>query len=167
MREAGEATLRSDLAITPAQSASKVIYYCTMLRGQKLKVVALLDSDAAGERAATQDELVRLLRSKEILRTKDHYTGQVIKPEIEDLLRDTLTAVAKDGLGWDVTATSAAQPDRPIVDIFIAEIGADFSKYKLAKAFLRWLASHGWSDLRAEERRAWTSLTAAINKAIA
>jgi hypothetical protein len=67
MREAGIPTMRDDVAITPAQSASKVVYYCALLRGQKLKhrrglrsphprVAALLDSDAAGDQAATQDE---------------------------------------------------------------------------------------------------------------
>ncbi|MEV6301562.1 hypothetical protein AB0M02_19280 [Actinoplanes sp. NPDC051861] len=122
MREAGVVTIRNDIAITPAQSASKVVYYCALLRGQKLKVAALLDSDAAGDHAATQDELVRLLKGKEILRTKDHYTGAVTRTEIEDLLRDTLVDVAKAELGWDVTATAAAQPGRPIIDIFTAEI---------------------------------------------
>jgi len=166
MRAAGVATMRPDVAVTPAQAASKVVYYCALLRGQKLKVAALLDSDAAGDQAATQDEMVRLLKSKEILRTKDHYAGQVGRPEVEDLLRDTLVVIAKDDLGWDVTATAAAQPRRPIVDIFTAEI-ADFSKYKLAKAFVRWLATHEWSDLTTAEQTAWISLTAAVNKALA
>lgn len=166
MREARVATMREDIAITPAQSASKVIYYCTLLRGQKLKVAALLDSDAAGEKAATQDELVRLLRSKEILRTKDVYTGPVNHPEVEDLLRDTLVGLAKDDLGWDVTAKAAAQPGRPIIDIFTAEIGQPFSKYKLAKAFLRWLSTHGWADLTSDEQAAWIKLTNLINKAL-
>lgn len=166
MREAGVPTMRDNIAITPAQSASKVVYYCTLLRGQRLKVAALLDSDAAGQQAAAQDELVRLLRSKEILRTKDHYSGLVTKPEIEDLLRDTLVEVAKAQLSWDVTATAAAQPGRPIIDIFNAEIVSSFSKYKLAKAFLRWLAQHEWSDLTSDEQIAWKSLTGAINKAL-
>lgn len=166
MREAGITTMRDDIAITPAQSASKVVYYCALLRGQKLKVAALLDSDAAGDRAAAQDELVRLLKGKEILRTKDHYIGAVTRTEIEDLLRDTLVDVAKAEPGWDITATAAAQPGRPIVDIFAAEI-TGFSKYKLAKAFLRWLSTHGWADLTAAEQAAWTSLTTAVNKALA
>ena len=116
MREAKVPTMREDIAITPAQSASKVVYYCTLLRGQKLKVAALLDSDAAGELAAAQDELVRLLRSKEILRTKDFYTGLVTRPEVEDLLRDSLIEVAKSDLGWDVTTTAAAQPGYVVAD---------------------------------------------------
>jgi hypothetical protein len=34
-------------------------------------------SGTAGEKAATQDELVRLLKSNQILRTKDHCRGPV------------------------------------------------------------------------------------------
>jgi AAA ATPase domain len=166
MHEAGIPAMRNNIAITPAQSASKVVYYCALLHGQRLKVAALLDSDAAGEQAANQDELVRLLRSKEILRTKDHYKGPVTKPEIEDLLRETLVGVAKSELNWDVTAKAATQPSRPIIDIFNAEIGSSFSKYKLAKAFLRWLSRHSWSDLTGDEQLALTSLTTAINKAL-
>ncbi|MFF0416267.1 AAA family ATPase [Kitasatospora sp. NPDC004745] len=64
MREAGvNGVMRDDIAIVPSGSASKVIYYCTILHTQKLKVTALLDSDAAGEKAATQDELVDCSRT--------------------------------------------------------------------------------------------------------
>ena len=39
------------------------------------------------------------------------------------------------------------------MDIFAAEI-ADFSKYKLAKAFLRWARAHEASDLTEERAEA-------------
>ena len=71
------------------------MYFATILHAQNLKVAALLDSDAAGESAANQDTLVHTLGQKAILRTKDVYAGSVGKPEIEDLLRSTLVAVAK------------------------------------------------------------------------
>ncbi|MGW3077818.1 AAA family ATPase [Kitasatospora sp. NPDC001132] len=167
MREAGvNGVMRDDIAIVPSGSASKVIYYCTILHTQKLKVTALLDSDAAGEKAATQDELVRLLKNNQILRAKDYYTGPVAGCEVEDLLRETLVTVALDKLGWDATTTAAAQPKRPIVDIFTKEI-TGFSKYKLAKTFLAWLTDHGWSDLTSDEQQSWTKLFAAINKGLA
>ena len=73
--------------------------------------------------------------------------------------------VALDDLGWDVTATATAQDTRPIVDIFAAEI-TDFSKYKLAKVFLRWARAHEASDLTDEECKQWTELIDAINKAL-
>ncbi|MBP7963773.1 MAG: AAA family ATPase [Caldilineaceae bacterium] len=163
LRAAGAAALNEKIALIFANSAGKVVYYATILHAHKLKVAALLDSDAAGDQAAQQDTLVHTLGNKKILRTKDSYKGKVNKPEIEDLLRETLVQVALDDLGWDVTATSAAQNARPIVDIFAAEV-ADFSKYRLAKAFLRWARTHEASDLTADERKQWTTLIGAINK---
>lgn len=165
LRAAGAADLDEKIALVFANSAGKVVYYATILHAHKLKVAALLDSDAAGDQAAQQDTLVHTLGNKKILRTKDSYSGKVTKPEIEDLLRETLVQVALDDLGWDVRTTAEAQPARPIVDIFTAKVG-DFSKYKLAKAFLRWARAHEASDLTADERSQWTALVAAINNAL-
>lgn len=165
LRAAGTADLEEKIALVFANSAGKVVYYATILHAHKLKVAALLDSDAAGDQAAQQETLVHTLGNKKILRTKDFHSGKVVKPEIEDLLRETLVQIALDDLDWDVRTTSAAQPARPIVDIFAAEV-ADFSKYKLAKAFLRWARTHEASDLSADERSQWTALVAAINKAL-
>ena len=83
------------VALVPAGSAGKVAYFATILHAHKLKVVALLDSDAAGDQAARQETLVHALGQKSIARTKDAYAGPVVHPEIEDLLRETLIAVAK------------------------------------------------------------------------
>jgi len=165
LRASGVADLDQTIALMFANSAGKVVYYATILHAHKLKVAALLDSDAAGDQAAQQDSLVHMLGNKKILRTKDCYAGKVIKPEIEDLLRETLVQVTLKELGWDVTATATAQEGRSIVDIFAAEI-ADFSKYKLAKAFLRSARGHEASDLTEEERKQWKTLIDAINKAL-
>lgn len=165
LREAGDANLDEKIALVFANSAGKVVYYATILHAHKLKVAALLDSDAAGDQAARQDSLVHTLGNKKILRTKDSYTGKVTKPEIEDLLRETLVKIALDDLGWDVTAKAATQGSRPIVDIFEAEV-TGFSKYKLAKAFLRWARTHEASDLTEDERDQWKSVIDAINKAL-
>lgn len=165
LRASEAADLDQKIALIFANSAGKVVYYATILHAHKLKVAALLDSDAAGDQAAQQDTLVYTLGNKKILRTKDSYTGKVTKPEIEDLLRETLVQVALNDLAWDITATAAAQDARSIVDIFAAEI-ADFSKYKLAKAFLRWARAHEASDLTKEEQNQWTALIGAINKAL-
>lgn len=165
LREGGLADLNEKIAAVPAGDAGKLVYYATILHAQKLKVAALLDSDAAGDQAAQQDVLVHTLGNKAILRTKDAYDGAVKHPEIEDMLRDTLVNVGKSDLGWDVAATAAAQPARPIVDIFSAEI-TGFSKYRLAKAFVRWTRDHKAAELSDDERRRWKKLIEAINAAL-
>ena len=166
MRDAKIADLNEKIALVPAAGAGKVVYFATILHAHNLKVSALLDSDSAGDQAAQQDTLVNTLGNKSILRTKDAYTGSVSKPEIEDLLRVTLIAIAKDDLGWDVATVASNQPSRPIVDIFATEI-TNFSKYRLSKAFLRWCRTHSASDLTAEERNSFALLINRINKSLA
>jgi energy-coupling factor transporter ATP-binding protein EcfA2 len=165
LRDAKIADLNEKVSLVPASTSGKVVYYATILHSQKLKVAALLDSDAAGDQAAQQDVLVNALGNKGILRTKDFYSGEVTRPEMEDMLRDTLITIAKDHLGWDVSKTAIAQPKRPIVDVFTAEIG-DFSKYKLAKEFIRWTRAHEASDLSSEELRQWEKLITTVNRAL-
>jgi predicted ATP-dependent endonuclease of OLD family len=164
-RNSGLINLNEKIALIPAASAGKVVYYATILHAQNLKIAALLDSDSAGDQAAQQENLVHTLGNKAILRTKDVYTGLVVKPEIEDLLRETLIKVAKSELGWDVADTATKQPARPIVDVFSATHSA-FSKYKLAKAFIRWARNQEASDLAQLEITQWTALIDRINKAL-
>ena len=165
LREAGIADLSDRIALLPAVGAGKVVYYATILHANHLKVAALLDSDASGDHAAEQETLVHTLGNKNILRTKDAYTGPVGKPEIEDMLRETLIGVAKSELGRDIEQHAATQLQRPIVDIFVQEI-ADFTKYRLAKAYLRWTRSHSASDLTVDEQTQWKTLIAAVNKSL-
>jgi hypothetical protein len=166
LQAVGKTGLDAKIAVVPAGDAGKVVYYGTILQSQALKVAALLDSDQAGDQAATQDDFVRLLPNRRIHRTKDYYKGVVSKPETEDLLRDTLVAVAKSELGWDIAKVATAQPSRPIVDIFQAEVKA-FSKYKLTKAFLHWLSSHSAADMTADEVDGWEALFEGVNKSLA
>lgn len=165
LRAAGVVSLNEKIALVPAASAGKVVYYATILFAQNFKVAALLDSDAAGDQAAQQETLIHTLGNKCILRTKDAYSGSVINPEIEDLLRETLVGIAKDSLGLDVTAEAAAQPGRPIVDL-LESTGSGFSKYKLSKAYLRWARDHSASDLTETERDQFTVLIEKTNKAL-
>ena len=167
LKAAGEAELNDKIALIPANNAGKVVYFATFLHANNLKVAALLDSDAAGEAAARVETLVQTLGNKNILRTADAYTGVVKGPEIEDLLRDTLIDVAKTDLGWDIQETAGQQPARPIVDIFTKEVGkGTFSKYHLAKAFLRWTREHEAADLSGVERTQWKELIKTVNKAL-
>ncbi len=156
------ANLDSNIALIPATSAAMVVYYATILHARKLKVAALLDSDSAGDEAAKQAVLIHTLGSKGIIRTKDAYTGSAMRVEIEDLLRNTLVNIAKAEFRWDISAAAAEQPNRQIIEIFKSEI-PDFSKYKLAKAYVRWTRGHTSNDLSIAERVQWTTLIEKIN----
>jgi len=166
LRLGGVADLNDKIALISANAASKVVYFATILIAHNLKVAALLDSDNAGDQAATQEVLVHRLGAKRILRTMDFTAPPRPMAEIEDLLRDVLVPLAAKELGIDVTAEVAATPDKPLVDVLTRKGGANFSKYKLAKAYVRWTRDHTADDLSLTERESWTKLIAAINSAL-
>jgi hypothetical protein len=161
LRDAGIVDLNQRIELVPTNGAAKVAYFATILHAKKLKVAALLDTDGNGDRAMNQDELVNTLGQKAVLRSKDAGNGNPT-PRVEDLLRDTLVRVGKNRLGWDIAGAATAQRDRSIVDLFTSEVG-DFSRYKLAKAFVRWTRDHNASDLSEDERAAWKRLIDKIN----
>ena len=165
LREGSIAELNAKIALVPAGGAGKVVYFATILHSNKLKVAALLDSDNAGNDAATQETLVHTLGNGRILRTSDVCPGAVKKPEIEDLLRDTLVTIAQTDFGIDAAQTAQSQPNRPILDVF-ADTDPNFSKYRLAKAYLKWTQNHSAEDLAAAERDAWKKLIKRINRAL-
>ena len=165
LRDSGQANLNEKIALLPARTAGKVVYFATILHANNLQVAALLDSDNAGDQAAKQETLVHTLGNRNILRTGDVYQGAISKPEIEDLLRDTLITIARSELGWDVMDVATSQPQRPIVDIFESAI-SEFSKYRLAKAYLRWTREHSASDLCEDERNSWVDLIEKVNRAL-
>lgn len=164
LRAAGTANLNEKIALVFSNTAGKVVYYATILHAHSLKVAALLDSDSAGDQAAKQDNLVVALGNKSILRTKDYCTG-VPKAEIEDLLRDTLVDVVKNEFKVDTSALAASQPSRPIVDIF-GQMVPSFSKYNLAKAYIRWTRNHDANDFTTQERMQWIKLIETVNKVL-
>ena len=64
LRTAKIIDLNEKIALVFANSAGKVVYYATILHAHNLKVAALLDSDAAGDQAAQQENLVHALGNK-------------------------------------------------------------------------------------------------------
>ena len=162
---AGSVALKSAPSIIPAGTASKVAYFVTIYASQKLDVVALLDSDNAGNQAATNEALASLLPKKSILQVGDFLSTPVKDAEIEDMLRVTLGDIAAS-LGWDSRKTIAAQSTRPMMSILVADHGKSVSKWKLAKAFITWTGQNSFSDLAADEQEAWNKLATAVNKAI-
>lgn len=162
LRDSNIEKLDDKIALVFANSAGKVVYYATILHAHNLKIIALLDSDSAGDQAAQQENLVHTLGNKNILRTKD-FCVNVPKAEIEDLLRETLIIVANEEYSVNVKSISDAQPTRPIIDIFSKEI-PNFSKYKLAKAFIKWTRNNEANNLTAIEIENWKKLIQTINK---
>jgi predicted ATPase len=165
LRDANIVDLSDKISLLPASGAGKVVYYATILHAHKLKVAALLDSDIGADHATHQERLVHALGNKAILRTKDVYAGPLTRPAVEDLLRDTLIHVARTDLGWDIATAANEQPERSLNELFASAIG-DFSKYKLAKAFLRWTRDHKAEDLSEQERDQWKKLITSINNAL-
>jgi predicted ATPase/energy-coupling factor transporter ATP-binding protein EcfA2 len=165
LRSAGLADLNDRIELTPCGSAGKLVYYTAILQSHKVKVAALFASDAAGEQAAKQEMLAHRLGHRGIIRVRDAYAGKVKTPQIEDLLRATLIRVAKESLGWDVSAEAASHPEQPIVDVFASQI-TGFSRYKLANAYVRWTREHEASELEADERTQWFTLIGKINSAL-
>jgi hypothetical protein len=162
LREGNVVDLNEKITLLPASQAGKVVYYATILHAQKLKVAALLDSDTAADQARNQEILVHTLGNKAVIRTKDAYEGPVEQPAVEDLLRKTLVEIAKNELGWDVAEAATNQRDRSITEIFTKQV-PEFSRYSLAKAFLRWTRDHRASDLSDAERAQWKKLISTIN----
>jgi predicted ATP-dependent endonuclease of OLD family len=162
--DAGKEGVNDNIALIFANSAGKVVYYATILYAHNLKVAALLDSDNAGDQAAQQENLVNTLGNKNILRTKDYVKG-IQKAEIEDILRETLIEIVKLEFGVDTKATAMEQPSRPIIDLFSTDISG-FSKYKLAKAFIKWTKTHSITDLTENEQKSLLELFKTINKVL-
>ena len=161
----GESSISEKISLVPAGSASKVAYLASILRANKLKVAALLDSDNAGETAARQEILVNQLGNKRIIRTSDVCQDDVDCPEIEDLLRHTLSHVAKEELGCDVTDLLKSDSNRSINWMFKKRTKKSF-KYDLAKAYLKWTSTHRADDLAESEREGWQMLINKVNKAL-
>ena len=161
----GVKALDDKVTILPAGDAGKVVYHATVLHAQDMKVGALFDSDNAGLQASAQETFRVLMKDKQILMVGDFYDGKVTGPEFEDLLRDTLLTVAKAELSIDTSKQGGEQPTRSICDL-LADVGGDrFSKLRLAKAFLRWMRTNGWSALTDTEQQSLTALFTAANKA--
>lgn len=157
--------LNKKIALVPAGGASKVLYFSTILAAHKLKVAVLFDSDQAGNYAARQNALVEKLGNKNIILTSD-VCKDIKAPEIEDLLRDTLTYLAKKELNWDIMEFVEKSPTRSIISIFRQHFGNEFSKDRLARKYLHWAKSHSAKDLTDSEREQWCKLIEIVNKAL-
>ncbi|MDR1315081.1 MAG: hypothetical protein LBQ12_15670 [Deltaproteobacteria bacterium] len=152
----------------PANSANNIKNTVLMLQSSGLKAAVLFDSDQAGNDASKQADLVQLLGDKKILHAGDFYAGEVKDVEMEELIRETLVAVASEELKLDVTNDSKAYRKTPIAHIFVKNGNChnQFRKPRLAAAFARWAQTRKLSDLTDAEQQTCISLMKAINKAL-
>ena len=81
------------------------------------------------------------------------------------MLRETLIKIVKSEYSKDCKALSDSQPTRAIIDIFVQEV-PNFSKYKLAKAYLKWCKDNDSSKLTKDEIGNWKKLIEQINKSL-
>ena len=83
LRSENRTSLDERVVITPSGAATKAAYVATMLRGQELNVVVLLDSDPEGKRAA--EGLIKkwIMKDKHVL-----LLGEVLGREEETTLED-------------------------------------------------------------------------------
>ena len=166
LSESGEATFDQEIALVPAGGADKLVYFATILHSKDVRVAALLDSDPASDQSARQDTLIGALGNQGILRVRDLYSGSILRVQIEDLLRETLISVAKEALGWDVAVQASVQPSRSIVEVCAEALGPTFSRYQLAKTYVRWTRDHTAQDLTAAERTDWKAVVEGVNRAL-
>ena len=74
--------------------------------------------------------------------------------------------MAKEALGWDVAVQASVQPSRSIVEVCAEALGPTFSRYQLAKTYVRWTRDHTAQDLTAAERTDWKAVVEGVNRAL-
>ena len=156
-------TLDDRIVITPAGGASRAAYVATMLLGQKLNVVVLLDSDPAGESAAEQLIKDWIIRDRHVL-LLGNILGHSHRAELEDIipeefyLRFLNAEYARELEGNDVDQVELEANKHPqLVDRVDAAFkarglpknseGKAFNKGRVAKRMLTELPKINFEDL--------------------
>lgn len=171
-------SLDERIVITPAGGATKAAYVATMLQGQKLNVVVLLDSDPEGEKAAQglikewiiKDRRVLLLG--QILNREDETTLEDIFPEgfylkfvndayQKELEDSPITLEEVEGNGQIVQRIEKAFVARKMA---LNSEGKAFNKGRAAKGMMSELPKMSTQDLPEEMVRNFKSLFNEINK---
>lgn len=169
LKEAGEPGLPEELVVTPAGGASKVAYVATLLAGQKLKVAALLDSDAEG--LAARKQLVHnwLLKEGDILLLAD-VLGISTECALEDLFDEAyyvshVAAAYKKELDGKAVKLSPKASGSIVgrLDAFFEGKSIPFNKGRVAKRIMQDLASKSLKDLDGTTVESFRKTIASIN----
>jgi predicted ATP-dependent endonuclease of OLD family len=174
LRDAGQEGLDAQLVVTPVGGASKAAYVGTILRGQKLNVAVLLDSDAEGKSAYEQLVKQWIMQAKHVLSVGD-VLGVKESRTLEDLfdeayyLAQTSAVYQKELAGQPLTL--AAGDKRPIVerveDALKAKGVASFNKGRVAKRIMEELPKKKLAHLSTGTVENFKKLIAAINICVA
>ena len=145
--ESGGAALPQELTITPSGGAGKVSYMAALLAAQKLRVLVLLDDDAAGR--STRKDLVtsKLLRDSSIMFVSEGFDPARAEADIEDLIDPAVYADLVNHTYRSELAgkTLSLNPQTPRIvkryeDAFAA-VGLIFHKTRPAREFMARMAS--------------------------
>ena len=182
LRSANRTSLDERIVITPSGGATKAAYVATMLQGQQLNVVVLLDSDPEGRRAA--EGLIKkwITKDRQVL-----LLGKVLGHEeeatLEDLFSDAFylhfvnEAYEGDVKGRPLTVeeVNANQQKQLVrrIDAVLGERGVGpnseglaFNKGRVAKLLLSELPKRNLSELPDEVIGCFERLFQSINEAM-
>lgn len=173
LRANGEDGLDEQLVITPAGGASKVAYVGTILHGQELNVMVLLDSDKEGEEARRQLVHEWILKDNSVLML-GKLLGLSHPCTLEDLfdepyyLGHVQTAYASE-LGTN--KIKLAKANKPIVERVeeaLQAVGvAKFNKGRVAKLIMQDLAGKTTENLPPAVVGKFRQTFAAVNAVVA
>jgi hypothetical protein len=182
LRDAGRPSYDERIVITPSGGATKAAYVGTMLQGQQLNVVVLLDSDPEGRNVA--DGLIKqwIMKDRHVL-----LLGQAIGKNSDTTIEDLFPldfylgyvnqAYNQEFGGRPITTVEINARHEPLVVQRIDEVmvarglprnseGLAFNKGRPAKVMLRDWAAKSLSDLPPNAFAAFEQLFQAINSAM-
>ncbi len=180
LRSEGRSSLDERLVITPSGGATKAASVSTMLHGQRLNVVVLLDSDIAGK--SVRERLIKdwIIKDRQVL-----LLGQILgrddEPTLEDVFSDELyLRFVNDAYERELEGSPIAAEEiggsgpivRRVEEAFRARgmvrnsEGKAFNKGRAARRMLSELPKTGLAELPEETVENFRKLFMAINKAM-
>ena len=182
LRDEGVASLDERVVITPSGGATKAAYIATMLQGQQLNVVVLLDSDPEGERVAKSLIKQWILKDRHVVMV-GAAVGMTGEAAIEDLFMPSLylgfvnQAYGKELSGNPLTESELNAQKHPQIIYKVDEClksrglpvnkdGMAFNKGRAAKLMMRDLPKGNLSSVPPDTIQRFQTLFQAINKAM-
>lgn len=179
LERSGDAHLHDDIFVTPAGGASEAAYIATLMIGQGLDVVVLLDSDRAGN--DVRDGLVKKWLTRynhsrcQILSLGEAIQSTSVEFSIEDMFPDDFylakvnEAYKKELMGVKLSANHLRGNGQLCkrVERALSEQGITFNKGRVAKLLRHSLSTmKGASALPVETKAKAETLFNAVNQAL-